>query len=98
MSSWSPRKMACVDESIEHLVADICVVADQKDFSHFVTNTTASTCYWQGIAISTVTTTETRCKIRCSYRLRGLPCWVLVSKVAILVGWILLDSGCPFQI
>src|ERR1700676_5166355 len=35
---------------------------------------------------SAVTTTETCCKIRCGYRLRGLPCWVPVSKVAILVG------------
>jgi hypothetical protein len=34
--------MACVDESIEHLVVDIYVVADWKDFNHFVTNVTAS--------------------------------------------------------
>ena len=34
--------MACVDESIEDLVADIWVVADLNDFNHCVTNVMVS--------------------------------------------------------
>jgi hypothetical protein len=38
MSSCSPRNIACVVESIGTFVADISVVAAQKDLSHDVTN------------------------------------------------------------
>jgi len=40
--SCRPQYMACVDESIGCLVVNICVVADQKDFSQDVTNVIAS--------------------------------------------------------
>jgi hypothetical protein len=40
--SCRPRYIAWVDESIDRLVVDICVVADLKDFSQDVTSEIAS--------------------------------------------------------
>jgi hypothetical protein len=40
--SCRPQYIAWVDESIDRLVVDICIVADLKDFSQDVTSKIAS--------------------------------------------------------